>query len=499
MGVFEKYFPLGLGTGRFPISGPDDTGGIEKSAKLALKALNMGVNYIDTSYAYSAGMSNTALKLAFTQFKKPVAVTLKVMHSMDKTADEARKRAEIQLESMGIDKAAFFVCWTIPTYEVFQDIMRKGGIYDGALKLKNEGLIDHICCSLHTSQEEAIKIIESGAFEGATISHSLLSALQSTAILDAALKNKVDIAVMNPLGGGVIAQNPEFFSFARSGTENTITAALRFVKAHPAVKIILSGCSEERELDENNAAITEPSAELDNKRLERVLTSIKSIDSFCVNCHYCDVCPKGVPVSELMSKRNTLLFESQERYNRTDPELLRNISLFYSHSHLGTDEWFPDSPQNPCIRCGKCEDRCTQKLKIMDSIEDMYNRAGEVSYTVQSRKERVEELLVNKNYKKVGLYPNGGFANMIMEIYKDNWGEAPFKWVQFNSDPKMWGQFMGGLPIHAPDEISALKPDIIIVPTYRHDKVIYESLMHYEDEGIKIVKLHRKSDVPWVF
>jgi len=497
LGVYGKYFPLGLGTTRFRITGPDDTEGIEKSAALAVKVMNAGVDYIDTCYAYSAGMSNTALKLAFAQINKPIAVTVKVTYSIDKTADEARKRAEIQLRSMDLDKAAFFVCWTIPTYEVFQNIMRKGGIYEGALRLKSEGLIDHICFSTHAPPDDIVRIIESGAFEGATISHSLLSSLQSTSILDAALKNNMDVAVMNPLGGGVIAQNPDFFAFARSEGENTVTAALRFVKAHPAVKIVLSGFSNESEIDENIKAITERSPEPDEDRLVRVAKSIRNIGTFCVNCHYCDGCPQGIPVSEIMNKRNALLFTSQEIYNRTNPELLRNISLFYSH--LGTGEWFPESPENPCVRCGKCEDKCTQKLKIMDALGDMYDRAGKVSFSLKSRKERVEELLVNKNYKRVGLYPNGGFANMIVDLYNRYWGEPEFEWLQFNSDPKMWGQYMGGLPIHAPNEIGELKPEIIIIPTYRHDQAIYESLKRYEEDGIKIIKLHRENDVPWVF
>ncbi|MDR2532919.1 MAG: aldo/keto reductase [Oscillospiraceae bacterium] len=499
MGVFDNYFPMGLGTGRFPIIGPDDSEGVEKSAQLTIKALEAGVNYIDTAYAYSAGMSNAALKLAFSGTKKTADVTVKVMHDMDKTADEARKRAEMQITSLGLEKAKFFVCWTIPTYEAFQDIMRKDGVYDGALKLKNEGLIEHICCSLHASVEDSIKIIKSDAFKGVTISYSLLNAMQITPVLDAALEHNVDVAVMNPLGGGIIAQNLNFFSFAAGENENTVIAALRFAKAHPAVKILLSGLSNESELNENLIAFTEKAKESNDERTVRVMKEIKGIDNFCVNCNYCENCPKGIPVAELMNKRNTLLFAPTERYNRIAPELLRNISLFYSHSHLGTAEWFPDSPNNPCNRCGKCEKICTQKLNIIDAIDDMYDRAGKVCYTLESRKERVGELLADKGYKKVGLYPNGGFANMVVDLYNRYWGEPEFEWLQFNSDPKMWGEKMGGLPIHSPEDINKLKPDVIIIPTYRHDKAIYEGLKHHEETGIKIIKLHRDTDVPWVF
>ena len=57
MSIFSRHFPLGLGTSRFPISGPDDTEGIEKSIKLVSEALESGITYIDLGYNYSAGMT----------------------------------------------------------------------------------------------------------------------------------------------------------------------------------------------------------------------------------------------------------------------------------------------------------------------------------------------------------------------------------------------------------------------------------------------------------
>jgi predicted aldo/keto reductase-like oxidoreductase len=416
MGIFDAYFPLGLGTSRLPISGPDDVAGIEKATGLILKALDTGINYIDTAPPYAAGMAHTALKAAFAATDKPFGVTVKVMHGMDTTADETLRRVEFQLRALDVDKAAFFVCWTISSYDVFRKIMRKGGMYDAALRLKNEGVIKHICCSLHSTGADSIRILESGAFEGATVSHSLLSAIQTLPVLDTALKHGVDIAVMNPLAGGLIAQNEDFFAFARGRGEDTVTAALRFAQAHPAVKIVLSGVRSENEVDRNLAALTENAAERPSERLERVAREIRGIGDFCVNCHYCAGCPQGIPVSELMSGRNKLLFNLTNSYNRSDPELVKNINLLYTHAHLGTGEWFPDSPENPCTRCGKCEKSCTQKLAVMDAVQDTYSRAKRSGFSLSARKARLEELLTGKGYKRVGLYPNGGFATMIVDL-----------------------------------------------------------------------------------
>lgn len=39
MSIFSNHFPLGLGTSRFPIAGPDDAKGIEQSIALVYQAL----------------------------------------------------------------------------------------------------------------------------------------------------------------------------------------------------------------------------------------------------------------------------------------------------------------------------------------------------------------------------------------------------------------------------------------------------------------------------
>lgn len=498
MGVYEKHFPIGLGTSRFHISGPEDTKGIDQSIKIVMHALDCGVNYIDTSYTYSAGMAQTVLREALKSAENPVGVTVKVMHDMDKTADAARRRVELQLNAMGIERAKYFTCWFIPSISQFDSIMQKGGVYDGALKLKDEGIVDHICFSTHAQPNDIIKILKSGAFEGMTLSYNLTNAAIMQPVLNTAREYNVDVAVMNPLGGGVIAQNPDFFRFAcNDENEGVIQASLRFVKAHPAVKIILSGVTSEHQVDENISTLTVRGNESAPERLNRVIKRVGSLECFCTGCDYCAGCPADIPISEIMRKRNTLLFNSKQTYNRTEPGLIENINLFYSH--ISANEWFPKSPQNPCIDCKQCEAKCTQGLKIVDAISDTYKRAGETGFSLSARKERLLELLVDKGYKHVGLYPNGGFANSIIELYNRFFGSPPFEWIQFNSDPKMWGQSMGGLKIHAPEDISKIRPDIIVISTYKHDKAIYERIKQYEDIGIKIVKLHRENDVPWIF
>ena len=502
MGILDNYFPMGLGTAHLPIKNAKDKDGIVKSSELILYALEAGINYIDTSYPYANGGAHAALKLAFAQTNKPYGVTVKVIHQSDKTADEAIRRVESQLTAMGIDRATFFVCWCIQNYKQFTEIMTKGGVYDGAIKLKQQGIIDYICGSLHTSPEDSIKIIQSGVFEAVTISFNLANAVQTIPVLDEAIKCNIDVAVMNPLGGGGIPRNPHFFSFAQSQNESTVMAALRFANVHPAVKVVLCGSGSRAEFIENQTAFTEPSAESDADRVVRVLKRVKDIKGFCVNCHYCDVCPADIPVSKIMNTRNRLLFPNitTQNYRRNDSELLQNINLFQGQTYSeDSDDWFPESTDNPCVNCGACEKKCTQNLNIVTCIADIYARASKHGFSAKTHKDRLYEILVNKEYKRVGLYPKDRYADLIINLYNRYFGTPSFEWIAFNSDPNMWGRRDVNVTIYNPKEIPVLKPDIIIVCNYTYDTEIYNDLQHYKTEGIEVIKLHKEKDMPWLF
>lgn len=500
MSVFSGFFPLGLGTSRLPVSGPNDAEGLEQSVEIVLRALELGVNYVDVGHNYSAGMAPRVLKEAFRRTKRPFSTMVKVQYGEDRTADDALRRAELHLTAMGLERARFFTCWSIWSWEDFQRIMEPGGIYEGAVKLKAEGVVEHICASLHAPPADMIRMIESGAFEGVTVSYSLLNAAQMRPVLDAAKARNVGVAVMNPLGGGLIAQNRAVFSFACCEPDggDAVHAALRFAKAHPAVDIVLGGVSSTEELEDSAALFSAPDAEPPEARMERALSSLSGIQGFCTGCKYCAGCPKGIPTYALMKARNALLFDPAASYNRQGPEeLLYDLQIFRKLYYEAG--WLPASGENPCVRCGKCERACTQKLDVIEGVSEIYRRAEQAGYTEAAHKARLEELLVGKGCRKVGLYPSGGFSRLVIRLYREFFGEPAFEWVLFNSDEKTWGRTDEGHVIHAPQEIGELCPDMILVCTYRFEEEIARSLRPYAEQGILIEKLHRKGEVPWVF
>jgi len=482
-----------------PILHENDEDGIEKSTELILAALDKGVNYIDSCHTYANNAAHAALKRAFSRTDKRAAVTIKSRYGQDFTSDDALIRIEASLEALGIDHTPFFCVWTIMHYADFEAVMKKGGIYDGAMKAKSRGLINHICFSTHAPVSDTIKIIESGVFEGVTISFSLLNAGIMRPVLDTAVARDIGVAVMNPLGGGLIAENPQYFDFSRSVYDDTVCqAALRFVKAHEGVNIILSGASSNDEINENIDIIKSTDCELTDERLKRVYKGFEGLKGFCTGCNYCAECPQKIPISKIMQARNKLLFAVPDSlskyYKRTDFELLKNIIIFDNLQRVY--HYIPDTSGNPCVSCGLCESVCTQKLKICEAITEMYDRMNIAGYSMRHRKERIEYLLVGKGYRKVGIYPNDFQATALIDLYEMFFGKADFEWVFFNSSEKMQRKDV----IHDPSEIPNLHLDLMLIVSYKYNKEILEGVKPVCDSiGLKLEVLYGENSVPWAF
>ena len=497
MTIYDNLFPLGIGTNRFAVTGPDDQAGIEQAAQVVRSALEAGASYIDVSHTYSKGTAMEICRRAFTQTRAPRHVTVKSSFLSDKTADDALRRTETAFVKLGIDHAFCFILWNIESWAQFEEVMDKGALYDGARLVKERGLVDHICFSTHAPPEDIIKMLRSGAFEGITLSFSALNSQIMHPVLDCAAVNHVGVAVMNPLGGGLIPQQAQYFSFLRGGNDiSTVQAALRYVYAHPAVKVVLSGMRSEAELQENLSAFKMPSAEAPAERIERVDRGFGRIEGFCTGCRYCEGCPQGIDVFALMQSYNATLFPKPEAaYGRKDTHLIETIGIC---SRLrNTFAFLPPDTATPCVKCGRCQVRCTAQLPIMERLDELYRRFSDAGFSKQSMLERLRGLIGDR--RKVAFYPGGGYTAYVLGLLKEAFPGAAFELSLFDSNPGLWGTKTAGVEVRGPEGILYARPELVVVSNYTYSDEIYRDLTKRLEGRVPVVRLHRPGDVPWVF
>jgi predicted aldo/keto reductase-like oxidoreductase len=487
---------LGIGTNRFKADSADD---INAAAALVKNAVLNGMNYIDAAETYSKGAAFDIVKKALTDIGRDIHVTVKVSHAKEQSAEGAFRKTRETLKNLGLDSASFFVVWSITSFEEYKNIMKKGGLYEGAERAKKEGLIKHICFSTHAPPDDIIKIIKDGVFEGVTISYSVLNQRQMQPVLDCAGERDVGVVTMNSLAGGVIPQNSGFFSFIKQEGDNGVSeAALRYSYAHPQITCMLSGMAAGNEFAENAAALSaQESPEEAKGRIISVDKRFSEISGFCTGCRYCAGCPRGIDTAAMMQAYNAIYFTGDAPlYRRSGKRLLENINIC---KKLKQDFAFiPPDTVNPCVDCGECEKKCTQLIPIRERLAELYSRFEECGFSRRHYAERLREIFLPQ-YEKISFYPAGGYTALVLSYIKEVFPGFKSNIFLFDGNEKLFGTLNHGIEIQNPEKIAEIKPDIIVISNFIYEDEIYNSIKHFEELGIKIIKLHKPQDVPWVF
>ncbi len=349
--------PIGFGAMRF--NKEDYTNNQDKCADLVKYAYSKGINYFDTAPTYCESQSEICLGKAFQSMKRDdIVISSKVTTSEQRNAENTYASICTSLEKMKIDKLDICHAWCIKTYDQFERVMQKGGVYEGILKAKQEGLIDVISFSTHMTGEDIAKVAinEPDAFDGVLLGYNALNYSYREAGIKEFAKLGKGIVIMNPLGGGLIPENQEKFKNLAKNGDSVIVSALKFLTSQTRITTVLSGISSKEQVDMN---ITATENLYDNQEIMDSILYGSAQDGFndvCTLCSYCNECPVGLNPHKLMFSYNQKILGGDHE------AVLRQIKF-----HFGLDK----RETLQCIACGKCERICTQKLPIIERIKDI--------------------------------------------------------------------------------------------------------------------------------
>ncbi len=318
------------------------------------KAYELGINYFDTAPFYCNDKSEEIIGKAIADFKDNIYLSTKSSINSEPTADEVRKRLEKSMERLGVDKINFYQMWCIMDMAQFNRVIAPGGPYEGAVKAKEEGLIEHICFSAHANGAEIVEMVQTGLFEGITLGYNILNCTNRLSGIKAAYENGLGIVTMNPLGGGMIPAGTERFSFLKESDNDTVVkAALRFNLSHPEINVVLAGMSKPSDVVENTS-VSEENIEPDSKKVEQFIELYSEFgEEFCTSCKYCLPCPEEINIPLMMTAFDWTTLGDNNRAN-----------MAYNFAVKGKLKGLPSS----CIECGKCEEKCTQHLPIINRM-----------------------------------------------------------------------------------------------------------------------------------
>ncbi len=479
----KKVSLLGFGGNRFLESDLQDQEGLERCANLVRYAKSQGINYFDCSPSYAKGYNEKILGMGLKQIKGPIYISAKSGLQIDKTADDIRRRIHTTLSHLDMEKISFYHIWSVMSLEEYKVIMQPGGLYAGVWKAKEEGLVEHICISVHCSDEEILKIISEDAFEGITIVFNPINYRAKIPIIEKAHEKGWGIATMNSLSGGLIPRYPDLFEGLDDSSNSAVQKALRFNGQFHEISVILSGMPTLEQITENVSAFD---TGITTKEAKDIHFTLPIQDAICSGCRYCTGCPKGIAVADYMQAYNLkLILGGQEPGQGTD-------QMFHELRGYGVEPLEEDV----CIQCGRCERRCTRQIPIIQRLKEMRNLAAEHFYTVQEICGRIDAFRQTYEGKKIAIWPSCVYADRVLDLY-----DAP-EWEKdcefFNSSKEKQGTMFRGKPVHSGDEVLSMGMEVILILTWKYKEEIFDQLTKEYGTHIPVVLLQdREEDISW--
>jgi len=250
-------------------------------------ALELGVNFIDTSDAYGAGYAETLLGNAIKGKRDKVIIATKGGNVM--TGPNRGKRifdpdyiSRVMEESLQRLQTEYIDLYQLHNPTV--DVIEKGQVWEVLERAKQAGKIRHYGVSIN-SMEEGIAAIKDGRSETIQIEYNLLAQEPAEKIFPLAQQADVGIIARIPLKRGILtgkltvadeqrfqgedvrarsfkgepfrqelAKADQLRFLIHGDVKNFVQAALAFCVAHPAVGITIPGARNAQQMRENASA-----------------------------------------------------------------------------------------------------------------------------------------------------------------------------------------------------------------------------------------------------
>ena len=172
-------------------------------------------------------------------------------------------------------------------------------------------------------------------------------------------ERNVPLVIMEPVKGGSLAAFAEDITgkFRALDPEASVASyALRWVGSLPNVKVVLSGMSTMEQVEDNLKTFTDfrSLSDEETKTIDDIVALIRSrVQNGCTACRYCMPCPAGVDIPGNFRVWNT--YHMYQNYNMVKNSWEKNLG--------------DEKQAKNCIKCGKCEKACPQKLHIREDLE----------------------------------------------------------------------------------------------------------------------------------
>ena len=275
----------------------------QESLRALHRAIDLGINFIDTADAYGRGHSEELLAQVLKTRRNEVILATKGGNQF--TVRQGLRNFDPDYITSALEQSLRRL--QIETIDLYQlhnpspEVMRRGEIFDRLDRFKREGKIRFYGVSLEKTAD-GIVAIETGKPDTLQVVYNILHQDPEEQLFSLAQKEHIGIIARVPLERGVLSGRfkstaefaqrdwrrgvfpDEALTQANAAVEklqflvkgevpNLAQAALRFVLCHPAVSTMIPGIRTVKQAEDNAAASGKPLPAADVKRVQELYRS----------------------------------------------------------------------------------------------------------------------------------------------------------------------------------------------------------------------------------
>lgn len=366
---------LGFGMLRLPMlaNGNVDS---DQSVAMVHRAIEGGVNYIDTARVYLGGQSEEVVGKALAGgWRDKVYVTSKSPWWIMERPEDFEKFFDESRRAIGTDIIDFYHIHLI-MHRAWKEKILPYRLIEKMERLKSQGKIRFMGFSFHDNLYLFKKIIEaSQSWDFCLIQHNYLDYEYESGVLGPkyAAANGMGVAIMKPVRTGLLANLPVSMREALASTglhKPDAEWALDYLWDIPEISITVSGMGSMKDVESNLEYASKAKPNMltpdERKALGNAIHAYRSAPEHidCTGCYQCIPCPHNVAIGYIFAYvyNNYLVHGNKDR-------AMADYTVAMSPIQRG-------APASACVRCGQCLAKCPQQLDIPDLLAQVKRVLG---------------------------------------------------------------------------------------------------------------------------
>ncbi len=319
----------------------------EEAVKVVRRAIEMGVNFIDTANSY--GDSENKIGEAIKGIREQLFISTK---SQFRTGKEVKESIEESLRRLAIEKIDIIFIHSVDSEEELEHRLKEG-VLETMKEARQAGKVDYIGISGHNNKV-LVKAIKTGEFDAIIATYNLTNDDGNRELFPLTRELDVGVIVMKPLVGGYLAVPPEAVQFrVEDKATSTAEASLRFVLSNPYITTVIPGMGTIEEVEEDVPLGYIPQ-KMQPSEVKELQERAKEVGyTFCQGCGYClSKCPQGIDIQGV-------------------------FRLLVFHQQYGMKEWSErvyhenhEARVSLCDECQSCMEVCPTQLDIPAKLRE---------------------------------------------------------------------------------------------------------------------------------